>query len=62
MRPNYKAVPCPKCGATAGSPCLSTGGLKMAAGYPHMDRVRAFVGKKRDAFARTTDSSSGRDL
>jgi len=32
--PDFTKVPCPKCGATVGSPCRSIGGRKIAAAYP----------------------------
>jgi hypothetical protein len=40
--PLYFTVPCPKCHAPTGEPCLTCSGGKMAVGYPHINRVRAF--------------------
>jgi len=57
MSPNFKTVLCPRCGATVGSPCQSAGGRKMAAAYPHMDRVRVFAEKERTGIERTPLSS-----
>jgi hypothetical protein len=47
MKYNFTTVSCPKCGAPEGSLCKSTNGRKVAALYPHVDRVHAFAEKQR---------------
>ena len=46
MKTDFLTIPCPKCGATVGARCRSASGRKMAAAYPHIDRVRVFAERK----------------
>jgi hypothetical protein len=56
MKADFTTVPCPKCGATAGSPCQSAGGNKIPAGYSHVARVHLFAEQERVSLARKTDT------